>query len=371
MYSTNTFLTIESPAKLSFKSLPSTSSSPISPVAKKIAMTRNFSKSESNVNVTPTKPIVQKIFTSSQKKRLHYPGDFAQNKVQDTETVHQLLNIQKLKLEEKTAEIKTMKRKNRNLTAENNLLTSKVRKLDDIASIHNTKHFLQITNLESALNELKEKGLLTENGFENMTTFSKQLTFQELKNVKCDRNYSPAVKQFAITLSYYSISAYEYLKNTLKVPLPTIRTIQMWCSSVEGAPGLTNESIKTIQEFVANRKEKGKPTFFCLLMDEMSIKRSIEERNGEVYGYVNFGSGAQDEECLMAKYALVFMLSAINCRLKLPVAYFLTASTNASDKSSFISALLLNLYRKDIDVRCITFDGPVVSSFLLSLFNTF
>lgn len=63
----------------------------------------------------------------------------------------------------------------------------------------------------------------------------------------------------------------------------------------------------------------------------------------------------------MAKHALVFMLTAINCRFKLPIAYFFTCGTSANEKAKFISALLLNLNDKNIDVRCLTFDGPAVS----------
>lgn len=138
------------------------------------------------------------------------------------------------------------------------------------------------------MNQLVEKGFITQAGVDNV--FGGQngsaKIFEELKNGKVSGHYSDIVKQFAITMSYYSMAGYQYLRENLNVPLPSIRTIQSWCSSVKGQPGVTSESISAIKEFIAKRKMEGKETFFCLMMDEMSIKQAIEECNGEIYGYV-------------------------------------------------------------------------------------
>lgn len=124
-----------------------------------------------------------------------------------------------------------------------------------------------------------------------------------------------------------------------------------------GKPGVTEEAIETTKNFIEKEKVKGKSSYFCLLMDEMSIRQMLEEFQDEIYGYVDFGNGAKNDDCLIAKQVLVFMIVSINGNFKIPVAYFFVCGSTGRDKSSFIISLIQQLHLNGLNIICFTFDG--------------
>ena len=98
--------------------------------------------------------------------------------------------------------------------------------------------------------------------------------FRDTKNnVNClpnGRRYSDVVKEFAMTLHYYSPKAYEYVKTIL--PLPHESLIKKWSSVVECQPGFIRESFESLQQDIAKSPEK-KDCF--LIIDAMSTRKQI------------------------------------------------------------------------------------------------
>ena len=82
----------------------------------------------------------------------------------------------------------------------------------------------------------------------------------------------------------------------------------------------------------------GNKKIFCnLVVNEISIRRQIVEYNSaeqKYYGSVDFGNPFQDEdeERLVAKEAIVFLLNAVNDRFKIPVAYYFVNGLNTEEK---------------------------------------
>lgn len=77
------------------------------------------------------KKIIQLTFLCPQgkkRKRLAYPGDYGQEDFTDDRKAKSLIEIQKRKLTEKTAELCNIKRKCHGLNKQNALLKDKVRK---------------------------------------------------------------------------------------------------------------------------------------------------------------------------------------------------------------------------------------------------
>lgn len=77
----------------------------------------------------------------------------------------------------------------------------------------------KVNNLKELLQNIKEKGLIEENGYnvilEDFDGMSREIFKNQLKNknnkVK-GRRYSDELKQFALTLNYYSPKAYKYCR---------------------------------------------------------------------------------------------------------------------------------------------------------------
>ncbi|KAJ8970523.1 hypothetical protein NQ317_013691, partial [Molorchus minor] len=59
--------------------------------------------------------------------------------------------------------------------------------------------------------------------------------------------YSPELRSFALTLSFYSTEAYNYVRRKFNMSLPHIKTISKWYRSVDGRPGFTTEALKAVK----------------------------------------------------------------------------------------------------------------------------
>jgi len=66
---------------------------------------------------------------------------------------------------------------------------------------------------------------------------------------KADGGYSDEMKRFAATRKFYSAKAYDFVKDELKLPLPSKRSIYRWLSCISGKPGFAEEAWK----LMANR----------------------------------------------------------------------------------------------------------------------
>lgn len=72
---------------------------------------------------------------------------------------------------------------------------------------------------------------------------------------------------------------------------------------------------------------RGEEILGCLIFDDMAIRKQQEydHHSDERVGFVNYGTipiGSKLDQ--LAKEALVFLVTGINEKFKIPVAYFLT-----------------------------------------------
>jgi len=112
-------------------------------------------------------------------------------------------------------------------------------------------------------------------------------TLESIVKKVCSRkqfSYSKKIREFALTLQYYSPRAYLYVKKSFSNILPHPRSLRQWYTVVDGKPGFTLEAIK--------QKVTGGPIYCNLVVDEMCVKRHIEiDTHQNVYGHINMGSG--------------------------------------------------------------------------------
>jgi hypothetical protein len=54
-------------------------------------------------------------------------------------------------------------------------------------------------------------------------------------------SYPEELKAFALMLSFYSMKAYNYVRETFQLALPHPSTIRQWYRGVNGRPGFTAE----------------------------------------------------------------------------------------------------------------------------------
>lgn len=181
---------------------------------------------------------------------------------------------------------------------------------------------------------------------------------------------TPELRKFALTLHYHSPSAYLYLRKIFSKALPDISTIRKWYVTVNGLPGLTEESFQAISNKVKEMHNNGKQLYGCLIIDEMSIKQHIQWTGSRHQGYIDYGPGGGTE--LMdnlphAKDAFVIMVVGLNTHWKIPIAYYLVHGISAEVKANIIKSCLHKLNETGIIIKTLTFDGAANNISMASL----
>lgn len=161
---------------------------------------------------------------------------------------------------------------------------------------------------------------------------------KSLREWTIKKPYSPEIKTFALALSFFSTRAYNFVRTEFNDVLPHVNTIRKWHQKVDGSPGFTLSAIPIIRRKIGEAKEKGKTLSFCLIMDEMYICKDIQsnQATGQVFGYEALGQVAEDgkEYKNVATQALVYMISCVNDRWKMPVSYFFIKGMNTEEKTN-------------------------------------
>ncbi|KAF0711141.1 THAP domain-containing protein 1-like [Aphis craccivora] len=153
-------------------------------------------------------------------------------------------------------------------------------------------------------------------------------------------SYSPELRSFALTLNFYSLAAYNYVRQTFKDALPHLSTLRKWYYSVDAKPGFTLESLKAVKIKVKEMKSKGKKLICALMMDEMHIKENVVFKGDRLLGHVNYGTCSEFCDSLpKATQALVFMLVSMNSNWKVPVGYFLINGIGSTEKANLVDIL--------------------------------
>lgn len=155
--------------------------------------------------------------------------------------------------------------------------------------------------------------------------------------------YSQHVREFALNLNYHSPRAYEFVRQTFDSNLPHKKTLQKWYANsvLNAKPGITNASLQFLKKKVTEKLSVVEKLVCSICFDEMSIRKQIiwSQSEGHMLGYVTYGKTDSDEP-LVAKEAIVFILSGITERFSIPVAYQFVNSLDAIDKMKLVVSLL-------------------------------
>lgn len=165
--------------------------------------------------------------------------------------------------------------------------------------------------------------------------------------------YSPELRSFALTLHFYSPHAYRYVRKMFDTCLPHPRTISRWFQTIDGTPGFTTEALNALKM----RVDSGRNLVCSLMMDEIAIRQQVEWDGKRYQGYIDMGTGLDDDGMPLAKEALTFMVVAINDSFKLPVGYFLIAGLGAIERANLVKQCLCKLHDVGIKIVSLTFDG--------------
>lgn len=172
--------------------------------------------------------------------------------------------------------------------------------------------------------------------------------------------YPPIVRNFCITLMNTSPAAYRFARETFKDHLPSPGTIRSWYanSDLKCEPGkVMKHSLSILRRKVAEMATKGSKLIGGILFDEMAIRKHLQFVNNEMLGFETL-PGKDPSKSDVASEALVFMFTAINDNIHLPVAYyFVTKEVDAMIKMSLLTTVMQAIMDCGVELVSITFDG--------------
>jgi len=220
----------------------------------------------------------------------------------------------------------------------------------------------KIATMKEIIKKLQKENLINEDvGYTLLESFGNNqdlITNWANKNMgqKVPKKYSPSVRQFALSLHFFSVRAYEYVRQQFNTILPHQRTLSKWYANVNANPGFTEESLKSLTLKVKNSPNS---VYCALMMDEMAIRQHLQydSSTATYYGRVDLGNGMNNDSLDVAKECLVFMVVSVDENWKLPIGYFLVNNLNSSQKSELIKHALTLLQSTGVTIISLTFDG--------------
>lgn len=189
--------------------------------------------------------------------------------------------------------------------------------------------------------------------------------------MKSNNKYSPIVRSFCLGLHYHSPRAYEFLRNSFKKKLPHIATLRKWYANSQlfEEPGMNSTVSSKLKMLGSAKKGNGQELLVSLSCDEMHIRKHVQWNNSSkrLLGYATVGNA--NEKTNVAKQALVFMVTAINESIHLPVRHYFISSLDAQGRKHLLVGVLRSLNECGVVVTNTTFDGLPANGKMCKLLN--
>ena len=221
--------------------------------------------------------------------------------------------------------------------------------------------------ISQLLQDVKDRDMLRQEQLDLLKMNFSEKTFtlieNELNAQETDSHalrYSDQLKQFAVTMHFYSPQAYEFLRSYLH--LPHQATIRKWSSSMNCEPGFLSEVMSHLKDMV-QQNELNK---HCILMlDAMALKKEVvyDPKSGGYGGFVDCGNFQPSCRDSLATEALVFMVVGLTGHWKYPVAYFLADHLAGDVQAEIIKQLICVLTNAGLKVHGVTCDGSYANQY--------
>ena len=201
----------------------------------------------------------------------------------------------------------------------------------------------------NALSEEQSQSFMSNFGHMTKSIFKNE---QKNQTYTTGCRYIEEIKQFAISLHFYSPKAYKFVRKSLHLPHPS--TIRSWASSINCEPGFLNNVIEHLQITLEDDNKD-----CIILVDEMAIKKEVlwDAKNKKFAGNTNYGPILAEEQDTIAHNALVVMAVGLQKPWSYPIAYFLVNHMDSKIQAQIIKESINLLTEASLDVHAVTFDG--------------
>lgn len=141
-------------------------------------------------------------------------------------------------------------------------------------------------------------------------------------------SYTELQKNIACNINYKGSSAYRYLREDLKLHLPSVKSLYNYNFLKKISPGFDVKLVQSLRNILAEKRRQLANTDnleVVLIFDEITLRRDLvfNPSKREVDGFVDCGFFRNNG---IGKEALVFMIVGLNFDLEYPLNYFISES---------------------------------------------
>nr|XP_047133158.1 uncharacterized protein LOC124811499 [Hydra vulgaris] len=145
--------------------------------------------------------------------------------------------------------------------------------------------------------------------------------------------YHPMIIRYCLSIASKSPSAYQEIRNSKILVLPSLRTLRDYKNYIPPKVGYQDSIVEELSR--QTKHYTNIERYVVLLIDEMSIKSNLvfDKNSNQLIGFVDLGNPdlnfATLQKCELASHALVFMVRFVATSLKFSLAYFTTITATA------------------------------------------
>ena len=171
-------------------------------------------------------------------------------------------------------------------------------------------------------------------------SFQKIFWLQQLKASTCDKRrmrWHPAMIKWCLYLRHQSSKAYELLRDSSAIALPSQRTLRDYTHHIKASTGFSYEVDQQLAAAAKLTTCEEYEKLVVLLLDEMHVREDLiyEKHSGTLIGFSNLGeinthllafeneiNGSTAQEESLAKTVMVLMVQGIFTKLQFAYAQF-------------------------------------------------
>nr|XP_039265951.1 uncharacterized protein LOC120341496 isoform X2 [Styela clava] len=137
------------------------------------------------------------------------------------------------------------------------------------------------------------------------------------------RRYHPDVIRWAMELYCRSPSAYDHLRTSQVLTLPSPSTLNRYRNVIPPQSGINKLALKEMERVI---KDKGSLIGFVAL-DEMKVRENLVCCNGKLIGFVDKEMARNGNNNQLASHILVFYVRTVKRDLSIPLAWYATRNS--------------------------------------------
>ena len=189
--------------------------------------------------------------------------------------------------------------------------------------------------------------------------------------------WHPTMIRLALSLHITSPAAYELLRDTGMVKLPSSRTLFDYAKVKPAQEGIDEVVIESIGKRVDKLKPECKK-YFVLMADEMHISQNLvfQKSTGSMIGFTNLDdvdkevqnleaylndNNDDNREPVIAQKVLVYMVKGVACNIKGVIATYAVANMSVNQMYFWTWAVIGSLERSGVAVIAFVSDGCSVN----------